>query len=200
MENKKNPAKKKRKKIEIFVFDSQVMNLFNVEIKNGNNYEYNENNKIIYPGNEPYIRIKNKDLKKYRNLIAEENIVEYQYVPDIKEKKKLDLVYIKKRIKPYQFKSRNLIESSSKVKQVYENFNKECEVPPEETNLILNTSINLNIDINNNISSINAKLKNLVKTVNPLKKSDVRTIKIIGDGNCYYRCVSYFFVRDRNVF
>ena len=36
-------------------------------------------------------------------------------------------MYIKKRIKPYQFKSKNLIESNPKVKQVYENFNKEYE-------------------------------------------------------------------------
>ena len=91
--------------------------------------------------------------------------MEYQYVPDIKEQKKREFVYIKKRIKPYQFKSKNLIESNSKVKQVYENFNKECEVPPEETNLILNNSINLNININNNINGINAGFKNFLKKI-----------------------------------
>ena len=44
------------------------------------------------------------------------------------------------------------------------------------------------------MSNINAGFKNLVKTVNPLKKSDIRTIKINDDGNCYYRCVSYFLL------
>ena len=89
------------------------MNIFNVEIKKGNNHEYKENNKTIYPNK--YIKIKKKDLKKYRNLIAEENIVEYQYVSDIKEQKKRYLVYIKKRIKSYQYKTKNLIESNSKI-------------------------------------------------------------------------------------
>ena len=93
------------------------MNIFNIEIMKGINYEYKEKNKIIYLANQPYVRIKVNELKKYSNLKIEKNKMEYKFVSNIKEKKNTNLVYIKKIIKPYQYKGKNLNESDSKKRK-----------------------------------------------------------------------------------
>ena len=96
MGKKKNSGYKKRKKNQNYVHDCQVMNIFNIEIMKGINYEYIEKNKIIYLANQPYVRIKVNELKKYSNLKIEKNKMEYKFVSNIKEKKILILFTLKK--------------------------------------------------------------------------------------------------------
>ena len=176
------------------------MNIFNIEIMKGINYEYKEKNIIIYLANQPYVRIKVNELKKYSNLKIEKNKMEYKFVPNIKEKKNTNLVYIKKIIKPYQYKGKNLNESDSKKKKTLVKFNKVNDNFHEGKKAIINNAIDSDAKKINYISNINARFKNLVKTVNPLKKSDTKTKEINGDGNCYYRCVSYFLLGTENYY
>ena len=39
---------------------------------------------------------------------------------------------------------------------------------------------------------INENFINIVKTLNPINKNDINIVKIIGDGNCFYQCLFFF--------
>ena len=54
-----------------------------------------------------------------------------------------------------------------------------------------NNSIN-NYPIEN--LDINANFINIVRTLNPISKNDITILKIKGDGNCFYRCLSFFLL------
>ena len=41
---------------------------------------------------------------------------------------------------------------------------------------------------------INSNFLNIVKTLNPINMNDIKIIKIIADGNCFYRCISSFLL------
>ena len=59
----------------------------------------------------------------------------------------------------------------------------------------ISEEINNEINENNQILDleINADFLNIVKTLNPINMNDIKIIKIIGDGKCFYRCLSFFF-------
>ena len=47
---------------------------------------------------------------------------------------------------------------------------------------------------------INANFIDIVKTLNPINKNDIKIVKVIGDGNCLYRCISFFLLRNEQFF
>ena len=42
--------------------------------------------------------------------------------------------------------------------------------------------------------NVNARFKETVKNPTPISEDDVQKIKILGDGNCLYRCLSLFLL------
>ena len=47
---------------------------------------------------------------------------------------------------------------------------------------------------------INANFIDIVKTLNPINKNDIKIVKVIGDGNCLYRCISFFLLGNEQFF
>ena len=45
---------------------------------------------------------------------------------------------------------------------------------------------------------INAKFLDIVKTLNHTRMNDIKIMKIIGDGNYLYRCISFFYLEMNN--
>ena len=85
---------------------------------------------------------------------------------------------------------------------------KKKEPKENEKNLVfkveiksLNESNKSNIisdNLKNNKSNVinNDKFKNLMNKPIPINKDEFQTLEIVGDGNCFYRCLSFFLLSD----
>ena len=88
---------------------------------------------------------------------------------------------------------------------------KKKEPKENEKNLVfkveiksLNESNKSNIisdNLKNNKSNVinNDKFKNLVNKPIPINKDEFQTLEIVGDGNCFYRCLSFFYYLMINI-
>ena len=39
-----------------------------------------------------------------------------------------------------------------------------------------------------------------MKTTNPINKNELKLLEIVGDGNCFYRCISYFILGNQDYY
>ena len=39
-----------------------------------------------------------------------------------------------------------------------------------------------------------------MKTTNPINKNELKLLEIVGDGNCFYRCISYFIFGNQDYY
>ena len=37
-----------------------------------------------------------------------------------------------------------------------------------------------------------------MKTTNPINKNELKLLEIVGDDNCFYRCISYFILGNQD--
>ena len=170
----------KRKKNEILVFDIYVNQINEIKIVTENEksiFYIDEKNKVLQliP---PYIRKKSKS--RYDYLQIYQNIRNYT-IDKICEKEKEKVEKNLKEIKNEEkivFSSKKILNPKS-IEKYVENKEKDKE----------------KIEINQNNNSIinNDKFKEIVKQQIPISHNLVQKIEIEGDGNCLYRCLSFFY-------
>ena len=93
------------------------------------------------------------------------------------------------------------LEESNQIDKVYHQHNK-------QNNEIINKEKEINVKIENkdkqipnNIGyNINNQLKSKVYLGQNLNSEEVCNVKIIGDGNCFYRCLSFFLLNIQNFY
>ena len=178
----------KRKKGESIRFDIYInkVNQIKIEKLNGQSkMAIIEDNKIIFilPA---YMR--KKKYNRYNNLIIDTSLSKFSLLNSCeRNKKKINAstqtnnISISNNNNLFPGKDNNEINSSE-------------EYISEEINNEINEN-NQNLDL-----EINADFLNIVKTLNPINMNDIKIIKIIGDGNCFYRCLSFFLLGNDDFF
>ena len=174
--------RKKGETIQLDVYLTKVSQL-TIEKYEGKSKmtSFNENKIIVLLPCD--IRKKRKDI--YKNLNIEPNQIKFTISnAPLKGNEKVNEAT----------QTNNLLDSTNEnldFKKNYKNSNNNSNVfISKELNILKNT-------INNNQFEnidINANFINIVKTLNPINKNDIKIVKIFGDGNCLYRCLSYFLL------
>ena len=179
----------KRKKGEIFLFDIYInkINQISIEKENGKTklIIINDNRIIIsHPG---YIRKKRVD--KYTQLEIDSNQCKFSLIRQLgNENKKVD--------EGTQTINKNQINNSNLLIKKYESDqNNKLNISEQSIMDAINNS-NENLNDNNQFENldINTNFINIVKTLNPINHNDIKIIKVNGDGNCLYRCISFFLL------
>ena len=119
-----------------------------------------------------------KSISKKENLNIFNNTNEKNYIKDeintLKNSQKI--------------KSNNIINSDNEDSDSFKD---------GELNIVTNTDCKINFHNNKKlITNVNSDLKELISDNKNLPVSKINLIPITGDGNCFYRCVSYFFIND----
>ena len=185
--NLKNYNWKKRKIDEYFVFDTYInqINRITISQKDGKSIINIEELNSIIVKLPAYMR--KKKMVSSKKLSIEFNVINYKYTSCEKKKNMIH-------------KEENLNNKSVDIKKK--------EPKENEKNLVfkveiksLNESNKSNIisdNLKNNKSNVinNDKFKNLVNKPIPINKDEFQTLEIVGDGNCFYRCLSFFLLSD----
>ena len=182
----------KRKIGETIEFDVYLTKVSQIKI------EMNEGKSKITSTNENKIilllpsYIRKKRTNKYENLKIEPDEIKFT----------ISNVSLKRNRKVNEATQTNnlLIDSTNENLDMEKNYknanNNSKEFINEEINISNNT-------INNNQFEnidINANFINIVKTLNPINKNDIKIVKIFGDGNCLYRCLSFFLLGNEQFY
>ena len=123
--------------------------------------------------------IRKKSTNRFNSLSICKNISKNNY--NAMKAKDLDL---NKELELDNITSHNQKEKD-KFEKTYPNTNKK---------IIKDDSVHEKIKIEDNPINVNARFKEIVKNPTPISKDDVQKIKILGDGNCLYRCLSLFLL------
>ena len=169
----------KRRKGESLVFDVYIntINIISIESNKGNsNLKIEPRNRVIFklPA---YIRKKSKII--FTSLSKCKNISQYNYNS------------ITKKDINSNIEAEN--QNNTLKKQI-----KEDEIDIASTNqqdiIIKEENDDEQLIISDNIIYNNDGFKELVKNPIPINQDDIQKIKILGDGNCLYRCLSLFLL------
>ena len=174
----------KRKKNEILVFDIYVNQINEIKILSENEksiFYFDEKNKVLQllP---PYIRKKSKS--RYDYLQIYQNIRNYMINKICeKEKEKVEKNFKEAKNEEKKVFSSKKILNPKSIEKYVENKEKDKE---KIEKIIINQK-------NNSVIN-NDKFKEIVKQQIPISHNDVQKIEIDGDGNCLYRCLSFFLL------
>ena len=178
----------KRKKGESIIFDIYInkVNQLKIEKFNGQSkMSIIGDNKItfILPA---YMRKKKYD--RYNNLKIDTSISKFSLLNTFER--------IKKKINASTQTNNTSISNINKLipRKNDNEINNSEEYISEEINNEQNEN-NQNLDL-----EINTDFLNIVKTLHPINMNDIKIIKIIGDGNCFYRCLSFFLLGNDDFF
>ena len=98
----------------------------------------------------------------------------------------------------------NTQEKVSKSKVMIENDNHQDIVAKSNNNIDIHTEIIKESNSNNKklINNINQDLYDTIKNKNKnnIKNNRIKIVKIESDGNCFYRCLSYFFLMSTDYY
>ena len=141
------------------------------------------------------------DSKEEPSLIQKQNKKnsDYQIKKMDKEKYLKDLSKKKNVIHSENVEVEKDVKTAENKLDIIPNEDEEIEESKNIENVIEQKNLN-NISDNNIATNINRKLKRKVYLGQDLTTEDVTKIKIIGDGNCFYRCISYFFLNNQEFY
>ena len=204
--SKINPIYLEKKNSPLFIMDLFIQRNINFEIrKSENKFLFNQipiifdiiKTSLIYP------RIKSTRIYYNKTLfISNQN----------------SFSFLIRNCKDYKIQSKLIsnIEQSKKIENdkvnIKDNNNnvsnkKDDKNNIKESNIEIESSNNEENIINNNqdspikiIENINKDLKNIVKSKKPIKADKLKIIPISKDGNCFYRCLSYFLLNNDEFF
>ena len=182
--NNDNLLHLKRKYGEILTYDVYINKINSINIlsnKGKTTFNLEEHNEIIYTF-PSYLRKKIRNI--YKTVSVDKKIIQFYYLSNKKEKNiiyKKDNNFIKKE------NNQSILKPNDKNKEEY----------------IENNKINKTSQNNNKtglIKDININLKEKVENLTPIDKDDLQLVKIIGDGNCLYRCISFFLLGNEEFY
>ena len=219
--NKNFKPEKRRAKLVIFDLYIQKSETFYL-MKQNNKYIYYKKNHLfdIIKMKNLYFREKKTNCYDINNMKTSSEInIEFKVDNKLDKAKKppspLDIN--KKGISDNLEKESNIVikDSEPEIKLEKENENEEIECKKgKNKNTDKNKrkqrekEINKSTSkINNNnksnpskekkiICNVNSDLKDLVNNNQNINANQIKIIKVLGDGNCFYRCLSYFFLQS----
>ena len=197
----KSTNKIEKKSALLYIFDLYMQRKIRISfiMKDKNTYyqEYKPVFDIIWES-ESYYRQKKRNYYESNDLnICNEYTM--QIYKSISKKENLNIFnntneknYIKDEINTLKnspkLKSNNIINIDNEDSDSFKD---------NELNIVTNTDCKINFHNNKKlITNVNSDLKELISDNKNLPVSKINLIPITGDGNCFYRCVSYFFIND----
>ena len=182
---KRHLKRKKSESIRIDIYINKANQIKIEKLKGESKMSIIEDNKIIFilPA---YMRKKKYD--RYNNLIIDRSQSKFSLLNSNER--------IKKKINE-STQTNNISISNTNNLILLENDNEINTSEEQESEAI---SIEQNENNQNLDLEINADFLNIVKTLNPINMNDIQIIKIVGDGNCFYRCLSFFLLGNDEFF
>ena len=155
----------------------ELDNLNNVNMPNKdietNKHEESKNNKNLNIDSDIELNEDNKKISKY-NIINDSKDIKIMNKDSNIEKNEDKEVNTK-------ISSFNIINDSKEIKNINKDLNNDKN---EESKVIKKIKC----------SNLNNEFKERVKTNNNIKKDEVNIVSITGDGNCFYRSISFFLL------
>ena len=201
-QSKADPIKLEKKNTSLFVLDLYIQreeSFFISVLSNKFEYHkiYNNNDNIIIPGFYPRLKktsFYNKEiLKKISNQSILIKSLDNKIMPEEMNKNS----------------DNNLDNTSNIENSIFDSSLKKCQSKDSEKNnekyqkdlIIKEVSSNkISKSELSKICNINQEIKDLVYKEEKLKSNQIQIIKIAKDGNCFYRCLSYFLLKSQEYY